>query len=146
MRKEEDHEQQGEGNAMTMSATRETLRLPDRAPPVAGRPAGGPELRLTAKAIKTTLVLAPEELLTAARSLPEGQRVPVRIDAAGRRLTASLNAKSVRKVLATIKESGPDGVAVILQGKLVGDAIEEAGLVAQPRVKPAVVEGGRNAA
>jgi ribosomal protein S3 len=54
-----------------------------------------------------------------------------------RRVSAELNAKSVRRVLATIAEHGPDGVAVIVQGKLVGDSISEAGIVAQPKVKPA---------
>ena len=36
-----------------------------------------------------------------------------------RRVSADLNAKSVRKAVATISEHGPDGVAVIIQGKAV---------------------------
>jgi hypothetical protein len=37
---------------------------------------------------------------------------------------------------AAIAEHGPDGIAVIIQGKLLGDTISEAGIVAQPRVRP----------
>jgi ribosomal protein S3 len=51
-------------------------------------------------------------------------------------VSADINAKSVRKAAATIGEHGPDGVAVIIQGKLVGDTIAEAGIVAQPKVRP----------
>jgi hypothetical protein len=48
-------------------------------------------------------------------------------------VSAELNAKSVRRALATIAEHGPDAVSVIVQGKLVGDAIAEAGIMAQPK-------------
>lgn len=34
------------------------------------------------------------------------------------------------------REHGPDGVSVVVQGKLVGDAITEAGIFAQPKVRP----------
>jgi hypothetical protein len=70
---------------------------------------------------------------TAAHALCSPSRLP------DRRVTADLNAKSVRKAVATISEHGPDGVAVIIQGKLVGDAITEAGIVAQPKAKPQAV-------
>ena len=47
-------------------------------------------------------------------------------------MTASVNAKSVRKAAATVAEHGPDMVAVILQGTLMLDnTLAEAGLVAQ---------------
>jgi len=68
---------------------------------------------------------------------PDGKpRTVIAIRLPDRRLSVDLNAKSVRKAVATIGEHGPDGVAVIIQGKLVGDAITEAGIVAQPKVKP----------
>jgi hypothetical protein len=38
--------------------------------------------------------------------------------------------------IAAISEYGPDGVAVVIQGKLVGDVLTEAGIVAQPKVRP----------
>ena len=52
-------------------------------------------------------------------------------------LTADLNAKSLRRCIATIGEAGPDDVAVILQGKLEGNAVVEAGIVAQPKAPKA---------
>ena len=63
-------------------------------------------------------------------------RVVAAIRLPDRRVSADLNAKSVRRALATIAEHGPDGVAVIVQGKLVGDAITEVGIIAQPKVRP----------
>jgi hypothetical protein len=38
--------------------------------------------------------------------------------------------------IAAISEYGPDGVAVVIQGKLVGDVLTEAGIAAQPKVRP----------
>ena len=49
-------------------------------------------------------------------------------------LTPDLNAKSLRRCIATIGEAGPDGVAVIL---LEGNAVVEAGIVAQPKAPKA---------
>jgi hypothetical protein len=53
-----------------------------------------------------------------------------------RRVTADLDAKSVRRALAAISEHGPNGVALIIQGKLVGDTITEAGMFSQPKARP----------
>lgn len=90
---------------------------------------------LNARALKCTVVLDPAE--AAQLAAPDGQsRVVLAIRLPDRRLSVDLNAKSVRKVVAAIAEHGPDGVAVIIQGKLVGDAITEAGIVAQPKAKP----------
>ena len=70
---------------------------------------------------------------------PDGTpRVVVEIQLPDRRVTADVATKSVRRALATIAEHGPDGVSVIVQGKLVGDTIADAGLMAQPKAKPAV--------
>jgi hypothetical protein len=52
-------------------------------------------------------------------------------------LIADLNAKSLRRCIATIGASGPDGVAVVPQGKLEGDKLVEAGIVAQPKTPKA---------
>lgn len=97
------------------------------------------EHRISAKSIKCTLVLSAEDIIKV--NTPDGKpRCVLRIDVAGRSVTADLNAKSVRKVIATIREHGPEGIAgVILQGKLgPKDEILEAGLSAQPKVaKPA---------
>ena len=69
----------------------------------------------------------------------DGQpRVSLRVRLPDRVLTADVAAKSVLKAQVAIKESGSDGVALVLQGVLVGDAIVKAGLSAQPKSpKPA---------
>ena len=90
---------------------------------------------LNARALKCTVVLDPAEAaqIVAADGKP---RVVIDIRLPDRRVSVDLNAKSVRKAVAAISEYGPDGVAVIIQGKLAGDAITEAGIVAQPKVRP----------
>ncbi len=56
-------------------------------------------------------------------------------------LTADVAGKSVRKAQAQIAEHGVDGVAVIVQGRLVsGNRIIEAGLVCLPRPPKPVAE------
>jgi hypothetical protein len=82
-----------------------------------------------------TVVLDPAEV--ALIVVPDGRpRVAIDIQLPDRRVSVDLNAKSVRRALATISEHGLDGVAVIIQGKLVGDAITEAGMFSQPKVRP----------
>jgi hypothetical protein len=59
-------------------------------------------------------------------------RTEIAIAVGGRTVAADIATKSVRKVLKTIADQGPDRVVVIVQGVLAaGDRIEEAGLVAQ---------------
>jgi hypothetical protein len=92
---------------------------------------------LNAKSLKVTLVLDPSEVARLPAP-PDGvPRTTLRIDVAGRVVSADLNSKSVRKVLAIIRENSAENVACILQGKLGPDnQILEAGLSAQPRTKP----------
>jgi hypothetical protein len=95
-----------------------------------------PQPVLNARSLKCTIVLDPAEVaqIAAANGQP---RVVIGIRLPDRRVSVDLNAKSVRKAVAAISEYGPDGVAVIIQGKLVGgDVITEAGIVAQPKVRP----------
>ena len=93
-----------------------------------------PQPILNARAMKVTVVLDPAEV--AQLVARDGQpRVVVAIRLPGR-VSADLNAKSVRRALATISEHGPDGVSVVVQGKLSGDVITEAGIMAQPKVRP----------
>jgi hypothetical protein len=89
---------------------------------------------LNARALKCTIVLDPAEVaqLVAHEGKP---RTVIAIRLPDRRVSADLNAKSVRKAVAAISEYGPDGVAVIIQGKLVGDIVTEAGIVPQPKVR-----------
>ena len=91
---------------------------------------------LTARSLKCTLVLDASEV--AALGEPTTPRVTLRISVAGRTVTADVAAKAVRKARAAITQHGRDGVAVLIQGKLNADnAIEEAGLVAQPKTPAA---------
>lgn len=100
---------------------------------------------LSANALKVAVVLSPPEVLRLPASVGTS-RVEVAVAIAGGKMTvrASLNPKSVRKAQAAIQEAGAEMVAVVLQGKLSGTMIEEAGIVAQPRVPkvPAAVAGG----
>lgn len=90
---------------------------------------------LNAKSIKATLVLSPAEV--ASIPVPEGKpRCLIRIAVAGRTVTADLNAKSVRRAIANIREAGPDNVSCILQGRLDADnSLLEAGLTVQVKTK-----------
>jgi methylmalonyl-CoA mutase cobalamin-binding subunit len=65
--------------------------------------------------------------------VPEGGRRPrVLIAAGGRTVSAELNPNSLKKAIATIREHGPEAVAVVLQGNLgPGDVLEAAGIAAQ---------------
>jgi hypothetical protein len=90
---------------------------------------------LTAKSMKVTVVLDPAEV--ARLEAPDGKpRVAIGIRLPDRRVSVDLSAKSVRKAIVAIREHGPDNVAAIIQGKLAGDIITGAGLVAQAKVKP----------
>ena len=76
-----------------------------------------PANTLNAKSLKMTLVLVPAEVLSL--SAPDGKpRCIMRVNVAGRIHTVDLNAKSVRKAMATIREAKPENVACILQGRL----------------------------
>jgi hypothetical protein len=90
---------------------------------------------LNAKSLKVTVVLDATEV--AALPNPTTDRVTLQIKAAGQPVTADIAAKSLRKVKDAIAQHGADGVAVIVQGKLVGAVITEAGLAAQPKVPAA---------
>lgn len=91
--------------------------------------------RIHAKALKLTAVVDPAELLEV--YVPPGQpRIDVELAVPGRVLTASLNAKSLRRAIAAVKSGGD--YAVIVQGKIGRTtAIEEAGISAQPRTPKA---------
>ena len=93
---------------------------------------------LNARSLKCTVVLDPAEVV--AIPVKDGlPRVLLRIRLPDRTVTADLAAKSVRRAQAAIREHGDDGVAAIIQGKLVaGDVMQEAGLAVQPKIpKPA---------
>jgi hypothetical protein len=95
------------------------------------------KLDLQSRTVKATIVLDPKAL--ASVEVPNGLgKVTLSILAGGRTITAEVNAKSLRRCVATIAENGPDGVAVVLQGKLeANDTLLEAGIAAQPKTPKA---------
>ena len=106
------------------------LALPDKTLPA---PAPVPRniMRLTARALKCTLVLDASELA----DLGNGSaRVGLAISVGGQSFSAEVAAKSIRKCRVVIAEHGADKVALLIQGRLVGNAIVEAGLVAQVKL------------
>jgi hypothetical protein len=92
---------------------------------------------LQAKAFKVTAVL--ESAAVAGLNVPGNQpKMSLRISVSGRTLRTELVCKSLRKVQAQISEHSPDAVAVVLQGKLEGESLLEAGITAQIKTpKPA---------
>jgi hypothetical protein len=86
---------------------------------------------VSSKAMKVTVILAAEAIVDLV--VPEGRpRLSLTITVDDRRYVADLAAKSVRRAIAAIREHGPDGVAVVLQGKLgANNAIQDAGISAQ---------------
>jgi hypothetical protein len=124
---------------------RPIITLPSRPGPIVPEKAG-PAVRpgeltlptrstLTAKRLKVTLVLNPDEL--AAVPVKDGKpRARLRIRLPDRKLTADIATKSLRKAQAAIREAGGDAIALVLQGCLLADdTIAEAGLSAQPKVQ-----------
>ncbi len=93
-------------------------------------PARKPDMRLAARALKCTAVLDATGLRDPGSN---SSRVMLEIVVDGKVFGADVAAKSVRKCKAMIVEHGVDNVALLIQGKLEGNAIVEAGLVAQPR-------------
>jgi hypothetical protein len=72
----------------------------------------------------------------------DDSRTRIQIEVEGRKLCADFAPKAVRKTLAAIREHGAEGVAVLIQGRLMADnTVADAGLVAQPKApKPAKTE------
>jgi hypothetical protein len=93
-----------------------------------------------AKSIKATVVLETSDIVQL--KVPNGvSRVLLRVEVAGRALTADVNAKSVRKCIAAIEAAGSDVANVVLQGRLEGDTLVEAGIAATSMTpKPAADE------
>jgi hypothetical protein len=92
----------------------------------------GDRLRLTARALKVTTVVEPTAV--AGFTVPNGAaRVPFVVSVDGQTITGSFNAKSLRKAVAAIAEHGLDQVAIVVQGRLVGAELTEAGIAVQVR-------------
>jgi hypothetical protein len=82
--------------------------------------------------LKVVAVIDPAELLDV--PVPDGTpRVELTIRLPDGVVTADLAAKSVRRAIAAVHENGPEAVAAIVQGRLSGYQIMEAGLSVQPK-------------
>jgi hypothetical protein len=91
------------------------------------------KVRTTSRKLKVTLVIDAAPLM-ALQAISDGApaRTEITIAVGGRTVTADIATKSLRKVLKTLADHGPDKVVVIIQGVLAaGDRIEAAGLVVQ---------------
>ena len=94
---------------------------------------GNMELELESRALKASVVLDPAALVGV--EVPNGlSKVTLRVAVPGKTIVAEVNAKSLRRTVAAIAAAGPNGVAVVLQGKLEDeDRLTEAGIAAQPK-------------
>jgi hypothetical protein len=97
---------------------------------------------LTAKSIKATVVVDAAALLdiTVANG---SDRVPFVITVGDQSLKDQFNAKTLRRAATAVREAGAENVAVVVSDRLVGDRLEAAGIVAQPRSNPAVAPAQR---
>jgi hypothetical protein len=92
-----------------------------------------PSLTVSARALKVTAAL--DAAAVAALPTPEGQaRIKLSISCDGKIYTADIAMKSLRKCKATIAANGVENVFTLLQGKLKGNEIIEAGIVAQVKL------------
>jgi hypothetical protein len=82
--------------------------------------------------LKVVAVLNAAELLDI--TVPDGEpRFVLTILLPNGMVMADLAAKSVRRAIAMVREHGPEAVAAIVQGRLSGGQIAEAGLSVQPK-------------
>jgi hypothetical protein len=91
-------------------------------------------LALSARSLKTTVVV-PAAQLARFVVAPGTPHVGFTVDVNGRTVAGQFNAKTLRRVVTAIAEHGPESVAVIVQGNLVGERLDAAGITAQPRNK-----------
>jgi hypothetical protein len=88
------------------------------------------QLTVITKALKVTAPLDAAEI--AALPTPDGQaRTHLAISCDGKLYRAEVATKSLRKVKTTIAANGVENMFVMVQGKLKGNEIAEAGLTAQ---------------
>jgi hypothetical protein len=94
------------------------------------KPKETPMTTLTARAIKVTVPLDVAEV--AALPAPDGvARTKLVINCEGKSFVVDIAMKSLRKAKSTISANGVENVFVMIQGRLKGKEVVEAGLVAQ---------------
>lgn len=85
-------------------------------------------LKATAKALQASATLDPAAFVGV--TVPYVPKVPIAIGYPTGTVMAELNAWSLRKVVALVAEVGADAVSVVVQGKIEGAALVEAGISA----------------
>jgi hypothetical protein len=96
-------------------------------------------ISVVSRKLKVTTVLdAADFLASADGNVPEGcpARTTLVVKIEARVLRADVASKGIRKVLVALKEHGPENIAVILQGTLIGNDIGEAGISATVKNAP----------
>jgi hypothetical protein len=90
------------------------------------------KLAVTVRAVKVLIPLDPAAI--AMLPVPSQERVELAVSCDGLGYAANISTKSLRKAKSTIDANGADKVFVMLQGKLKGNEIVEAGLTAQVKI------------
>ena len=97
------------------------------------------QVKATARKLKVTTLLDPAPFVELG---PIADQAPARtlltVEVGGRKVTADIATRSLRRAMLALRDYGPDGVVLMLQGVLAASgALEEAGLAAQVKAKPA---------
>ena len=92
-------------------------------------------LTTTAESISAKLIVAPEPFMMLRVADDVQQRTPLKITIAGRVISADISTKALRHVVLALAAFGGTEHILALQGNLVGDRLEGADLIAQPKVR-----------
>jgi hypothetical protein len=133
------------GSRLPMRAPRTHIRVAQKRWPNSRKEGAMPTATVTAKSAKVVIVVDAQTVMNI--SCPEGgsARTLLTVKLPDRTVRADLASKSIRRVQALIDEHGVDGVACVLQGRLVagggGDQLVDVGIsgeVKQPKAEPVV--------
>jgi len=103
-------------------------------------------LTTTAESISAKLLVAPEPFMTLRVANGAPQRTPLNVAIAGRVISADISTKALRRVVLALAAFGGGEHVLVLQGNLVGDQLEAADLIAQPKVRTAPAPSRRQPA
>ena len=92
-------------------------------------------LTTTAESIRAKLIVAPEPFMTLRVANDAPQRTPLNIAIAGRVISADISTEALRRVVLALAAFGGTEHVLVLQGNLVGDRLEVADLIAQPKLR-----------
>lgn len=94
------------------------------------------ELKVKGRALKVTTLLDPAAFVSV--EIPNGlSRATLWVTVGGRTVTAEVNAKSLGWAVTTLAAEDANNVTLLLQRKLEGNPITEAGIAAQMKAQKA---------